>query len=151
MNKKLWISITGVASLISLWFLCLSVYGLWNFIRLDTPCVLKIFEWKVDQKGSRYSITALYHYENKGKTFEGKSSFYKRHLNPYSADEQISKWQAIKEWKGWTSSWTPSYSSIEKIFPWKPLFNAIVTGGITAYFFILRMRGDLFDKHSEDG
>lgn len=92
-----------------------------------------------EQSNERYAVMAEYHYQVSGINYKKKYTFTTPiFLNRLAAENHIKQHWKSKEWEVWYSSKDPSQASLQKLFPFKLLFNACLAMGIVFYFMWLR-------------
>lgn len=87
-----------------------------------------------------YGIVARYHYTVGGKKYEQKYVFTTPIFpNKLAAESHLGKhWHSTKPWRVFYSQKHPERATLQKLFPFKLLFNACLSLGIVFYFFWLR-------------
>lgn len=92
-----------------------------------------------EQPNEKYAIKAQYHYKVGGiehkKDYTFTSPIF---INRLAAEHHIKQHWGSKEWQVWYSAKDPSYAALQKLFPFKSLFNACLSMGIVFYFLWLR-------------
>ncbi len=122
---------------IALWFLGSAAWDLWTYTRAGSKAEAHIEKWDVEEMGSSaFAISASYYFEAKGKKFQGKTLFKEpRYLNRLSAEGDLKKWEA-QRWEAWYDPASPGFSTLQKLFPYKRIWHALLTLGVFLYFLI---------------
>jgi len=134
-----------------LWFGGKSSLELWRYSHLTQLSKAEVTAWSVEKNGSsKFALKASYIFEVEGKKLSGETTFKNPFfLNPESAKAEGKKW-ACQSWSTWYSPTRPSFSSLERIFPYKSLLQAIISFVVFIYFFILKKYlmkiSDLYQK-----
>jgi hypothetical protein len=124
----------------SILFLCLGSIAMreyYLYLRLSVRLEASIDHWKVIKKSSSsYPIQGSYHFEFRGKTYQGASSLKPPYpLNRPSAQKMIANLEHSR--KIWIDPYNPTISSLEKVLPIKKIVYALITLGITLYFWFV--------------
>jgi hypothetical protein len=92
-----------------------------------------------ERPDEKWAVIASYHYTVQGKEHK-KNYMFTAPLfpNQVAAEHHIEKHWKTKEWQVWYVSKHPEQSALQKLFPFKFLFNTCLTLGIVFYFLWLR-------------
>lgn len=136
MNKRwaiLLILIAGAA----LWFTTFALIDLWGYLRLKQHAPAHIQEWAVEGSGSKFFIKAAYSFESKNRKYEGACVLKEpQFLNKIAAETELKRWEQCA-WSVWYDPSAPHFSSLQKLFPYKRVFNAAVCLALLGYFSFL--------------
>ncbi|MFS8564361.1 MAG: hypothetical protein LVR00_08705 [Rhabdochlamydiaceae bacterium] len=92
---------------------------------------------------SKLAIEAFNTFSLEGKEWNGQMIFSKPYyLNRPSAEQGVAQ-KKQHSWVVWYSHKNPAISSLEKSFPSKKCFNALIILGLLGYFWILKYRSSL--------
>jgi len=136
---KFWLVLVIIVSCISLWLFGRASYDLCRYAMLNRTAIAHVEGFSIEQTGSsRFVIKAEYSYEASGAKLKGETLF----LNPYylnrpTAERALKNWEK-KQWQVFYSSWRPSFSSMQRMFPFKSCIHAVLALGVLVYFFFLR-------------
>lgn len=136
---KLWVALIAISSAVAILFVSIAAKETWKYFSLNSSTSAEILEWNVTEvSSSRYALEANYRYQV-GSVFHTckRSLDSPRFLNRYAAENQIKSWQR-KSWRVWYNERDPSHSFLERNFPRKQLFHALLTFGVAAYFYFSR-------------
>ncbi len=140
MFKALFI-IVGIAAG---WFCCTASMALYSFMKLDRYAPAQVNTWKViDYSPSKVALEAFYSFSVEGKEWNGQMIFSKPYYLNRPSAEQALKQKSQEVWGAWYNHKNPNTSSLEKIFPYKKCFNALIVVGLLGYFWILKYRNSL--------
>lgn len=139
-KKGIWRAFFVLSSAVSLWFCVQASLLLVPYWRLSDEVKGYVDNFSIQEINSeKYAVRAFYHYEVAGQTYEGKTIFEAPiFLNREAAEQHIQKHWYEKKWDVWVCPQQPSYSSLQKLFPFKALFNAVLSIGVLFYFVWLR-------------
>lgn len=125
--------------LVAAWFVGVAGVALYCYGQLDQygPCQIK--KWQlIEYSPSKVALEAFYTFSAKGKEWQGQMIFSKPYyLNLPSAQVAL-KEKEKRVWGVWYNHKNPSVSSLEKNFPYKHCFNALIVLGLAGYFWILK-------------
>ena len=138
---RFWVALLVISGGIALWFMAIALLGVVKFALLNSTGTAQVLHWDVHEiSSSQFAIEAKYQFRIKENAYIDKTKFESpRFLNRFAAESHIAH-RSDKSWKVWYSSSNPRYSSLEKIFPQKQCFQALLTLGVFAYFFFVRKR-----------
>ena len=137
--SKLWIILVTLSAAFALWFSGKAAKDLWNYLKLDASAPATVAHWSVKElSANAFAPSGNYFFEAGGQRWEGSTTL-SGHIypNPYAAQRAIEPLQA-HAWSSWYSQKDPSVSSLQKFFPFKSVIQALVTLGITLYFFCMQ-------------
>lgn len=123
------------------WFLMQFVIKMIPYIGLAYTTSGVVESFVVEEKANeKWAITATYLYEVRGAQYKENYTFTAPMFpNRLAAQSHIDKhWSTKKEWQVWYSYKDPSKASLQKLFPFKLLFNTCLALGIVFYFVWLR-------------
>lgn len=114
-------------------------YQLWKFFRLNTQVVAKIKNCQVDKiSASQFALTAFYTYPFQNRKWESHSQLPPPYFpNSYAAREMLMN-TSFKEVEIWMDSSCPTYTAMQRDFPWRAILYAISSLAILFYFFYLK-------------
>lgn len=129
----------GTAVAITLWCSLEAASDLWLFWRLDHKAPVEIHKWSIQEiSSSEFALKASYRFMAKDREWNGKTVFEKPyHFNRPSAEKALQK-KREQHFVAWYSSSNPKHSSLEKHFPYKQCFHALVSLGVSVYLFFLQ-------------
>ena len=130
-----------IIGLSAIWFCSVAGGALYSYIRLDRQAPAKVTSWKlIEYSPSKVALEASYTFFAEEKEQKGQVIFSKPYyLNLPSAQKAIEQ-KSHESWKAWYSHRNPEKSSLERFFPYKKCFNALIILGIMGYFWILKSR-----------
>ncbi|MEI8300250.1 MAG: hypothetical protein WCG10_01375 [Chlamydiota bacterium] len=139
-KKGVWGAFFLLSSAVTLWFCVQASLQLIPYWRLSEETHGYIDNFLVQEiTQEKYAVRAFYHYQVGDQTYKGETTFKAPiFLNPAAAKQHIEKYWNEKEWDVWYSLKTPSYASLQKLFPFKAIFNAVLSVGVLFYFVWLR-------------
>jgi len=135
MKSKSWLVLFLVSGSIALWFSGKALQDLWTYFRVGPSVAAKVVGWGVQEiSSSEFGIEAAYEYQVNERTYSAKTVFKQPvYLNSYSAEKDLYKWEE-QTWRAWYDPKSPSFSTLQKLFPFKTCIQAGVTLGILFYF-----------------
>lgn len=137
MFKALFIIIGIIAG----WFSCIAAIALISFIQLDRHVPGQVTAWRVvEYSPSQVALEAFYTFSIEGKLWERQMIFSKPYYLNLPSAEKALKEKKQESWDVWYNHRDPKKSSLEKIFPYKKCFNALVVIALLGYFWILKQR-----------
>lgn len=136
---KVWVLIFSLSVAITLWFTTLAVYEFWGYHRLNAQTSFQEGKWSVREKSpSQFFIEVAYTYAVDGVVYPGTTLFKTSpYPNPQAARLALPSWEK-RIWKVWYVESRPEISSLQKTIPMKTIVHAILTWGISIYFYLLR-------------
>lgn len=142
MEKKLyrlWIVLLAVTGGIACWFSATGAKEAWDYFSLNGIAVATISDVEIRElSSSRYALEARYQYSVDGVPYAVQSVLkYPQFLNRFTAENELASWRG-KQSKVYYKKTRPQFSRLEKEFPRKPCFHALLTLGVLAYFYSLR-------------
>lgn len=123
-----------------LWFFVQFCVKMVPYVKLSHRVDAHVESFSVKEVAyEKYAVEAHYRYLVQGNEYKKDYVFTTPvFLNRLAAENHISKNWSLKEWGVWYSDSDPSYSSLQKLFPFKFLFNTCLSIGILFYFVWLR-------------
>lgn len=139
-KKGVWGAFFLLSSAISLWFCVQASLLLVPYWRLSEEAHGYVDNFSIQELSpEKYAVKAFYHYQVGDLTYQGETTFKAPiFLNREAAEQHIQKHWHENKWGVWYSPQKPSYSSLQKLFPFKALFNAVLSVGVLFYFVWLR-------------
>lgn len=136
---KFWFSLVIVAVAVAIFLFGKASCQVVNYVLLNSKASVEIERLYVEKLGSsKFAIAASYHFERDGKNYQGKTIFsHLYYLNSPTAEKAIKNLKD-KSWEVYFFSLKPSYSSLQKMFPFKSCIHAILGIGVLVYFYFLR-------------
>jgi len=124
--------VTGAAAL---WFTGNALLDLWRYFRLGAVAVAEVTDWRVQEiSSSEFGLEATYNYQVDGKLYSAKVLVKQPvYLNPYSAEKDLQK-RKQQSWKTWYDPKSPSFSSLQKLFPLNYCMQAALSLVVFFYF-----------------
>lgn len=111
-----------------------------SYFSLQNEGKAQISQWEILPIKDQFAIKAKFEFESQGKIYQGESilspPFY---LNETSALLSL-KEKAKLSWNVWYNPKNPSFSALEKSFPWGLLIRAAICYGVIVYFICLYKR-----------
>lgn len=133
--SKLWIGLISLSAILALWFSGKASIELWKYLKLNASAPATVSEWSVEQRSANvFVISGKYFFDTAGRRWDS-SSVLSGHTypNPYAAQRAIEPLQT-QAWQVWYCQKDPSYSTLQKFFPFKRVFQALIALGVTIYF-----------------
>ncbi|MCH9630063.1 MAG: hypothetical protein S4CHLAM37_00550 [Chlamydiia bacterium] len=140
-GKNLWLLFFGVTCAVSLWFLALFSIKMYPYIMLSQVTNARVSEFHAKPLSeNKYAVEAKFSFKAAGKDYEESYTFVKPiFLNKFAAENHVKNfWKEQSDWLVYYKKGNPSYCSLQKIFPFKYLFNFGITFCIMFYFMWLR-------------
>lgn len=139
-GKRVWQVFFILSCGVVLWFLFQFGVKIIPYIKLSHMADAQIESFSVKEiSQEKYAVQALYHYQVAGKNYKKEYTFNSpMFLNRFAAETHIDKNWTTKEWRVWYNQKHPEFSSLQKLFPFKFLFNVCLSIGILFYFVWLR-------------
>lgn len=139
-GKKIWQVFFIVSCGVVIWFLFQFGIRMIPYLRLSHMVDAEIESFVVKEiANEKFAVQARYLYCVDGKNYKKEYIFISPvFLNRFAAQSHIDKHWSTKEWRVWYSYKNPEYASLQKLFPFKFLFNACLSMGIVFYFVWLR-------------
>lgn len=115
-----------------------AAYEVYNYKQLDRVGKAKVYKWSIVAKSSsNFTVEGTYFYSDGKKVFEGKTIFDKlRFLSEVAAQSHIKALEK-QQFAAYYCAKKPQISSLQKLFPFKAVIHALLTIGVTVYFFLL--------------
>lgn len=135
MNIK-WAVLLVVATGAALWFSATCAVDLWGYFRLRAHAPAHIERWEVEESSSKFFVVGHYTFSVAGKTYQGNARVHPPFLNRLTAEEEAGTWHKY-QWRCWYDPHKPTFSSLQKLFPYKKTVYALMTVGLTLYFYLL--------------
>lgn len=139
-GKRIWQVFFILSCGVVLWFLFQFSVKIIPYLRLSHMADAQIESFIVKEiTNEKYAIQALYQYQVNDKNYKKEYIFTSPvFLNRFAAQGHIDKHWSVNEWRVWYNYKNPDYSSLQKLFPFKFLFNACLSMGVLFYFVWLR-------------
>lgn len=140
-GKLLWKVFFILTCGMALWFLAQFSVKMYPYIRLSQVTHGTVSEFKVKPLSEeKFAVEAKYAFEVKGKRYEESYTFIKPiFLNEFAAETHVKRfWKTQEKWLVYYSKSNPSFSALQKMFPFKALFNFGITFCVMFYFMWLR-------------
>ncbi len=136
-----WKIIFVVAFLIAIWFVGKSTFGLWRYFSLNAEAPATIEKWEIVQfSSSKFGYEVNYYFKIGSRRYEKKELLaYPVYPNKYAAEGEIKNLEKDK-WTVYYSRARPQVCSLERSFPLKSSFYALLSLGVLLYFFWLYLR-----------
>lgn len=136
---RIWLVLLILSGACAAGFLGHALLGLWGFavLKAETRATISRFE-VVSLPSSRFGIEAYYSYSVDNTAYQGKTLFESpEFLNRLAAENyHLFLWQ--KTWKASYDPSSPSKSTIDRRFPYKKCWQALLTLGVFLYFYFSR-------------
>ncbi len=128
-----------IIGLLAGWFACVAGLALYSYGQLDRQAPCQVTRWQlIEYSPSKVAIEAFYTFSVEGKEWEGQMIFSKPYyFNLPSAQEALSQ-KERSSWNVWYNHRNPKKSSLERDFPYKHCFNALIVIGLAGYFWIVK-------------
>ena len=122
------------------WFMGQSLHMGFDYWRFSKEVIPEAMHWDIQKtEKEQFFIRARYNYVINGVSYSGDWTFEKKSFgNPFLAEEVLHLWQK-QLWKVWIDPTRPSISTLERIFPMKPLIKAFISFCIFLYFVWLKL------------
>lgn len=145
MSKPLSILLLILAASLTLWRGSEAFFKLWHYLRLDSVISAKIENWQVEELSpSKYALTASFTYTVQDVERKGISQLPPPFFpNRYAAADAI-PYLPSGEVKIWIDRSNPSYTALEREFPWLPFLYTLSSLGIFLFFLYLRVSSRIF-------
>lgn len=106
----------------------------WHYIRLDQQTAPQTMEWSVTTLNDDAFVPhATYQFRTKGKIYEGQDLWPITYLNEWAAQEAIEKIKQTPQ-TIWFDSDSPTYSALQRSFPFKASIYTIILWLLGLYF-----------------
>lgn len=134
MKNPFWLVFLGLIAVSVFGYTIYTCVNLYEYYRLGERVSVQHIDWKVDQLGADHFVPhATYQFDLNGKSYEGNSLWNEAYLNEWTAQEMIhhlSAWPA----KVWVDPYFPSYSALQKNFPYKQCISSFILWLLLVYF-----------------
>jgi hypothetical protein len=141
--KRFWQVLLILTSLLSVFFIGKMAREMVAYFSLDQQGKALAVKWEVVEKSpSAFALAASYHFLDGDRLFEGFTEFPKPYCLNRLAAENVIREFASKEWNVFYKSSDAAFSSLQKMFPFKVVFQAILTLGVLVYFLVLKKISD---------
>jgi hypothetical protein len=136
--QKRWILLFIFLAMPTLWFCAKAGYELICYARLSSHTKARVVSWEVEELSlSKLYLKCSYTFEVNGTLHEGKTRFMQpEFLNRPSAEQALTTFSSYS-WSAWYAPKNPSFSSLQKLFPYKNSFSALISLGVLLYFYFL--------------
>ena len=125
----------------AIWFCTLAGLSLYTYHKLDRQTEAHVTQWKlIEYSASKVAIQAFYNFLVNDETREGQIIFSKPYYLNKAAAEKALIHKSLQKWTVWYNHQNPSFSSLEKSFPLKKCFNALLVLSLLGYLYILRQK-----------
>lgn len=145
-KNSLWLSFLGALLLLVTIFGSISFYKVWDYTRLDAITSAEKIDWSIVEL-KRHSLFELIGFGDELFTLRGEYSFRVGEniflgsttlteplfRNLYAVEEELISIRT-KPAKVWYDSSNPSYSSLQKKFPFKECLSTAIMLGLLLYF-----------------
>lgn len=141
MGRTLWIVFFVVACTTSMWFFCQFTYKMVPYLKLSQVEEADARQFSVvPLSENRYVVEAKFNFTASGQEISSSYVFKAPvFLNHYAAQNHIDKyWKLQKKWPVYYNLKQPSFCKLQKLFPFKDLFNFALTLCVLFYFVWLR-------------
>jgi hypothetical protein len=119
----------------ALWLTGNALYKLWRYAALTACVEAAVSDWRVEERGSVFVMTAQVSYSWKEKVYGGRRAFEEpRYLNLPSAEQALRQWEGREVLTIWVDPKKGSRSEFQKFFPLKQLIYALISLGIAGFF-----------------
>lgn len=110
-----------------------------RYFRLSSSAPVAVKEWKVEEyRPGKFIIAVDYQFQVGDRPYKKSFRFPKPiYLNPYAAKNQVEFWKK-QEWNVWYASSDPTYSSLQKMFPFRKGIHLLLCLSVIFYFVWLR-------------
>lgn len=110
-----------------------TIQQLVHYGRLNQTTPVQDVQWAIlSNQADSFAPHAVYTFLVDGKVYQGKTTWYKKYLNQWTAEEAIHR--LPEELHVWYDSSSPSFSSLEKFFPVKNFFYMVTLWLLVFYF-----------------
>lgn len=139
-GKRIWQVFFIISCGVVLWFLFQFSVKIVPYLKLAHMTDAHIESFVVKEiTNEKYAVQALYQYQVNGKDYKKEYTFISPvFLNRFAAQSHIDKYWITNEWRVWYNYKNPEYASLQKLFPFKFLFNTCLSMGVLFYFVWLR-------------
>ena len=139
-GKRIWQVFFILTCGVVLWFLFQFSVKMVPYLKLSHMADAQMESFAVKEiANEQFAVQAFYQYQVNGKIYKKEYTFISpMFLNRFAAQTHIDKHWTTKEWRVWYNYKNPEYSSLQKLFPFKFLFNACLSMGVLFYFVWLR-------------
>lgn len=128
------ISLIGMCALYYSGHTLVSVY---RYLRLSENTPVSSIEWSVHTiNGDAYAPKATYSFIHNDSSYNGETVWSEYDRNPLVARDSIKKLKTLS-WSVWFNPNNPSFSSLQRKFPFKDFFSSLILWGLVLYFFSL--------------
>jgi len=139
----------GAAVAIALWFSGEAVHDLWVFWRLDRGASAVVYKWSVQEiSSSEFALKASYRFMAKGREWAGKTIFEKPYYFNRPSAEKALQTKSQEHRIVWYSLSNPKHNSLERNFPYKKCFHALISLGVLIYFIFLQRYAQNFSRNA---
>jgi hypothetical protein len=104
-------------------------------------------KWVVKEiSSSEFALKSSYRFKAGEKEWSGKTIFKQPyHLNRDAAEKAVLE-KKMQPQSVWYCRSNPRVNSLEKTFPYKKIFHALISLGVLGYFFVLHRYTENFSK-----
>lgn len=131
---RIFLAIIAIIVLIYTGNTALKIY---RYLSLSQQIPVESIHWSpVSKSEDIYFSEAQYSYLFEGVRYEGQGRSEEIYLNAPSAQEDSERFNR-QRWKIWIDPTDPSFSALQKKFPFKQSVSTVILWGLLAYFFWL--------------
>lgn len=133
-HNPFWIIFISLIILSVLGYTTYMVVEVWQYMRLNRQTAAQNIEWSIIASSEDAFIPlARYSFIVDGKIYEGQTQWQETYLNRWTAQEAIGRLTQSPP-PVWFDSSSPKISSLQKIFPFKASFYALLLWILGIYF-----------------
>lgn len=141
-EKKIWLVLNLSLGIAACWFVAVAGVALFRYTQLTDTIKPEVIIWGIDEQAEDwYLLSATYTFRLEKNLFQGKGVlkdpiFRNREI----AEEALNRSKDLRQiWPIWYSTANPHISALEKRFPFKESFAALLLCGILLYFNALKL------------
>lgn len=139
-KNRLWLGLLTFILLCFIWFLGGSVIDHYRYNRLNSHTYAKEVHWSMlSKKSDLFFVQARYRYQVDQQEYEGVGTLSSTYRNSWGVEKSIQE-RREQPLLIWYDSKNPSFSSLQKQFPYKSWLYTAILGGIFIYFIWIGFR-----------
>lgn len=133
-KNRLWIVFLALFTLLVLWYDVDALFKVYRYNKLTQKTAPLNVQLAVEEKSGRYHYRAQYEYSVAGQTYIQNELLMRPLLrNERAAEELLPEYQSDPHIV-WFDPYTPSQGTLQKHYPYKECFYAVVMTALLLYF-----------------
>lgn len=149
-KNPVWLGFLAIFSCVLIWYTADAAWKFWvnTSLTKTVPAETAVFSVKEDSSDKFY-MNGQYTFSINGQHYEGATTLsHPMFRNQLAAQEKVAEFEA-KGWTVWFNPQNPTYSSLQKKFPFKECLYAGVLWVLFIYFFFIGWKVTRGKSHTQ--